>query len=130
MKGFTLVELVIVVALLGIISAIGIPLYNGYVDTARVNAAQTGLQMIYLQQQEYYTDNNAYYSNTTGTCDTTDYSSAIETALLGGQSVLDTTYFTFCIQEDPAVDDDFLVVATDVDGSRTFSIDENNVTSY
>ena len=34
-SGFTLVELMIVVATLAVIAAIGIPMYNGYIETAR-----------------------------------------------------------------------------------------------
>ena len=34
-KGFTLIELLIVVAIIGILASVGIPMYNGYVDSAR-----------------------------------------------------------------------------------------------
>lgn len=39
MKGFTLIELLIVVSIIGILSAIGIPIYQGYMATARINMA-------------------------------------------------------------------------------------------
>jgi len=37
-QGYTLIEMMIVVAILGIISAIAIPAYNGYIRQARVSA--------------------------------------------------------------------------------------------
>ena len=40
-KGFTLIELMIVVAILAIIAAIAIPAYQGYTDGTNVNTTQT-----------------------------------------------------------------------------------------
>ena len=38
-KGFTLIELLIVVAIIGILAGVGIPMYNGYMATAKINAS-------------------------------------------------------------------------------------------
>ena len=40
-KAFTLIELLIVVAIIGILSAVGVPMYNGYMANAKIESART-----------------------------------------------------------------------------------------
>lgn len=126
-KGFTLIELVIVLAILGLLAAIGVSKYNGYVDNSRVNLAKNNLRSIYLQQQEYYQKNNAYYRSGTSCSDS---ASLINTNLFNGSTIIVNNKFTYCITQTTV--DDFSAQAVEVSGGlgRTFTINQLNQTNF
>lgn len=59
-KGFTLVELMIVVLILGALAAIAIPRIIGGADTAKANACATNIDMINSQIELYYANEGDY----------------------------------------------------------------------
>lgn len=60
--GFTLIELMIVVLIIGILTTIAVPQYKKTVDTSRALDAIATLQMIANANRMYQLDNNAYVS--------------------------------------------------------------------
>ena len=59
-RGFTLIELMIVVAIIGIIAAIAYPSYQEYVRSAKRADAQTALMELAHFMERYYTANGRY----------------------------------------------------------------------
>jgi len=73
--GFTLVELIIVVAIISILASIAIPAYNGYVETSKRSDAQASLMALAIAQEKYRASNPTY---TTVITDLNGVSSASE----------------------------------------------------
>lgn len=59
-SGLTLIELMVVIAVLAILTAIGYPMYTEQVQKARRTDARNALSMIALAQERFYTVNGTY----------------------------------------------------------------------
>jgi len=59
-KGFTLIELMIVVAIIGILAAIAIPAYQDYTIRAQVTEGLNLIDGVKVAVADYYTQNGAY----------------------------------------------------------------------
>lgn len=80
--GFTVVEMVIVLAILGILSAIALPSYLGYVLRARESEARLNIAAMNTAQQAYYIEHATFV-----------YGSQIDALGLGIKSTDNYTYF-------------------------------------
>ena len=110
-SGFTLVELLVVVAIIGILSAVGTVAYNGYVDGTKQKSTQNLMQQISLAQTEEYSNSGSYYSQATDTCTpSATTSSQIETTLFGGADQIGTDLgYNICIASKGT--SDFIITA-------------------
>jgi type IV pilus assembly protein PilA len=70
-EGFTLIELMIVIAIIGILAAIAIPQFSAYRTRSYNSAAQSDLRNMATAQEAYYVDNSTYCNSETDIADGT-----------------------------------------------------------
>ena len=136
-KGFTLIELVIVVAIIGILAMIAIPAYVGQARRAARAEAYSNLQSLRLLEEQVFAESAAYTASAANT--------ALIQALLPGFRPGPGLGFTYAITQNVAlVPPDaipcggaiaaqtpcFVATATGIAGTRVagdvFAIDCNN----
>jgi prepilin-type N-terminal cleavage/methylation domain-containing protein len=148
-RGFTLIELIIVMAIIGILVAIAIPAYIGQQRKAARTEAYSNLETLRLIEEQFFAENGQYapagggvrnYNATIGVND-----NGIEDILPGfrpgGQAALPGLglHFTYRITSNDTngdtLADTFTATATPVPGTRVagdpvWTIDQNNVRNW
>ncbi|MGB9679466.1 MAG: competence type IV pilus major pilin ComGC [Thermoanaerobacteraceae bacterium] len=63
-RGFTLIELIVVIAILGVLAAIAVPQFTGTLSNAKEKADDASLKILQDAVNRYYYDNNETYPTT------------------------------------------------------------------
>jgi type IV pilus assembly protein PilA len=61
-RGFTLIEMMITVAIVGLLAALAIPMYNRYQAKTRQSEAKINLAHVYASEKSFYAEYSAYIS--------------------------------------------------------------------
>lgn len=114
--GFTLIELMITVAIIGIIAAVAYPQYTSYVQRSRLAEATGELSTTRVRLEQFFQDNRKYNST----------ASACGVVMPAGE------FFDFsCNWGAGGTDQSFLLTATGKSsasmGGFTFTVDHNNL---
>jgi type IV pilus assembly protein PilE len=108
-KGYTLVELMIAVAIIGIIAAIAMPIYNNYIGTSREGALLGSIATIRVFQEDFRLRNGTYAGGTY------DDGADVNLAVLDWEP--DTDDIVFVVAANAGVS--YTVTATDQSGYST-----------
>ena len=98
--GFTLIEIMIVVVIIGILAAIAFPSYQSYVMRSNRSEAQALLSDVAAREERFFTQNNSYVSATA------------DVASLGISGNSQTGLYSVTIAEGEASDGGYLLTAT------------------
>ncbi len=114
-RGFTLIELMIAVAIVAILAAIAIPSYSEYIRRGRITEAVSALSGMRVKMEQYFQDNRTYV----GAC----------VAGTIAPAPTDSTNFTYACSGLAATT--YTVTATGQGGlgGYAYSIDQSNVRS-
>jgi len=69
-KGFTLIELMVAVAIVAILTSVALPAYNDYIRRGKVQEATTTLAANRVRLEQFFQDNRTYAGATLSTTDT------------------------------------------------------------
>lgn len=119
-KGFSLVEIMITVAIMGILTAVAVPVYKDYIKTAKMSEAMSNLETLRLLEEQYFNDHGKY----TGVVSKADILDPTKSPLKKGFKPGSNPKFEYSIAGDNTT---FTATAHDPDGAiADFTINQDN----
>jgi type IV pilus assembly protein PilE len=124
--GFTLIELMIVVAIIAILAAIALPIYSSYITRSKLTEAQNNLSALRVTMEQYFQDNRQYTpAGSTATATNCGPAMPTNNGSNGGNS--NAKYFTYNCN---ATRTTYTITATGVPGTPTagfeYTINQDN----
>lgn len=113
--GFTLIEVMIVVIIVGILAAVALPSYRNYIRQGKVQEATSNLATLRIRWEQYYQDNRKFASFVDAAC---------------SPAVTESKYFTYACTSTDGATPTYSIVANGVAGQDMagyqYGIDQNN----
>ena len=94
-QGFTLIELMVTVAIVGLLSAIAYPAYTSSILKGKRAQGRTALVALMQQQERYFTERNCYSGFTTASTGVATASAPSPAAACGGVTAASVPFKTF-----------------------------------
>jgi type IV pilus assembly protein PilE len=119
-SAFTLLELLIVVAIIGVVAAIGVPLLDGFISSTKQVTAKNSLRDICLIEANYFAENSSYLTTNV------DSTSNINTRLFNKKTLDEDSDYEYSITP---TNEGYLAKATPKQGTskklQTYCVDHS-----